>query len=87
MFRAKDYLPKVTVVYTRRVKPTPEEEEYVATKDAGGGGVRRNTRRVTPTPEEEEYVATQDAGGGVHRNTSRVTPTPEEEEYVATTVN
>ncbi len=35
----------------------PEEEEYVATQDAGGGGVRCNTRRVTPMP-EEEYVAT-----------------------------
>ncbi len=56
--------------------PTPEEE-YVATKDAGGGGVCHNTRRVTP-PEEEEYIATQDAGGGgVRRNTRRVTPTPE----------
>ncbi len=46
---------------TRRVTPTPEEEEYVAIQDAGGGGVCRNTRRVTPMPEEEEYVATPDA--------------------------
>ncbi len=42
---------------TRRVKPTPEEEEYVATKDAGGGGVCHNTRRVTPTPGAENSWA------------------------------
>ncbi len=88
VFRAKDYLPKVTVVYFLRVRRSTSQHQTRET-NAGGGGVRRNTRRVKPTPEEEEYVATQDTnagGGGVCRNTRRVTPTPEEE-YVATTVN
>ncbi len=84
MFRALDYLTKVTVVYFLRVRRGTSQHQSHDT-NAGGGGVRRNTRRVTPTPEEEEYVATQDARG-VCRNTRRVTPTPEEE-YVATTVN
>ncbi len=86
MFRALDYLTKVTVVYFLRVRRGTSQHQSHDT-NAGGGGVRRNTRRVIPTSEEEEYVATQDArGGGVCRNTRRVTPTLEEE-YVATTVN
>ncbi len=69
VFRALDYLPKVTVVYFLRVRRGTSQHQTRDT-NAGGGGVRRNTRRVTPTPEEEEYVATKDAGGGgVRRNT------------------
>ncbi len=83
VFRAKDYLPKLTVVYFLRVRRGTSQHQTRET-NAGGGGVCRNTRRVKPTPEEEEYVATKDAGGGgVCHNTK---PTPEEE-YVATTVN
>ncbi len=72
MFRAKDYLPKLTVVYFLRVRRGTSQHKTRET-NAGGGGVRRNTRRVKPTPEEEEYVATKDAGGGgVCHNTRRV---------------
>ncbi len=89
VFRAKDYLPKVTVVYFLRVRRGTSQHQTRETN--AGGGVCRNTRRVTPTQEEEEYVQhkkhdTNTGGEGVHRNTRHVTPTPEEE-YVATTVN
>ncbi len=60
VFRAKDYLPKLTVVYFLRVRRGTSPHQTRET-NAGGGGVRRNTRRVKPTPEEEGYVATQDA--------------------------
>ncbi len=70
VFRAKDYLPKLTVVYfyvwegvrrhTRRVKPTPEEEGYVATQDAWNQRRRRRSTSQQKTP-EEECVTTQDA--------------------------
>ncbi len=56
VFRAKDYLPKLTVVYFLRVRRGTSQHQTRET-NAGGGGVCRNTRRVTPTP-EEEYVAT-----------------------------
>ncbi len=63
---------------TRRVKPTPEEEGYVATQDAWN---QRRRRRGTSQHKTRETNA---GGGGVRRNTRRVKPTPEEEEYVAT---
>ncbi len=57
VFRALDYLPKVTVVYFLRVRRGTSQHQ---TRDTNaGGGVCCNTRRVTPMP-EEEYVATQD---------------------------
>ncbi len=54
VFRAKDYLPKLTVVYFLRVRRGTSPHQTRET-NAGGGGVtlRRNTRRVKPTPEEE----------------------------------
>ncbi len=56
VFRALDYLPKVTVVYFLRVRRGTSQHQ---SRDINaGGGVRRNTSRVTPTP-EEEYDATQ----------------------------
>ncbi len=60
VFRAKDYLPKLTVVYFLRVRRGTSPHQTRET-NAGGGGVRRHTRRVKPTPEEEGYVATPDA--------------------------
>ncbi len=63
---------------TRRVKPTPEEEGYVATQDAWN---QRRRRRGTSQHKARETNA---GGGGVRRNTRRVKPTPEEEGYVAT---
>ncbi len=63
VFRAKDYLPKLTVVYFLRVRRGTSQHQMRET-NAGGGGVRRHTRRVKPTPEEEEYVTTKDTGGG-----------------------
>ncbi len=56
VFRAMDYLTKVTVVYFLRVRRGTSQHKSRDTN--AKGGVRRNTSRVTPTP-EEEYVATQ----------------------------
>ncbi len=69
VFRALDYLPKVTVVYFLRVRRGTSQHQTRDT-NAGGGGVRRNKRHRRRSMSQHKTCDTN-AGEGVCHNTRR----------------